>query len=313
MEVVLPPTECVLDHITCLLCRKIPNDSSSSIYLCTNNHLFCITCYSGGSVRGKKCRMTGCQEQVKKSIDPILHDIFLNSFFNCGYSRCPEIILGGDLKTHQNFCHYRPIECPSCKVSIQFENYIQHLDSDHKVNTPGYFSLDDSVQDIAVHFPCLDNYGNSVTHYHKFQGEHFFTHVIIKPKDICVWIQYYGDARKEGDFITRISLKNNYGHRTEVTTPINPIHSNYKNVLKTVTYAHFSKEFLKCYLTEPNNNNNGHLLAHRKDYNETMTGEVSRYSNHTNREIITLVIQKIRVKEPEREWPSVTVHFEGTN
>ena len=160
MEVVLPATDLILDQITCMLCKQIPSDPSSVIYLCTNNHLYCGSCSLSGSLKGKKCRIIGCQEVLRKTVDPIVADIYCNSLFQCGYPRCPELVLGGSLKNHQSFCHYRPIECPSCRVQVDFDNYLNHLDKAHGVDVHPV-AADDSVLNVRLRFPTADSYGKS--------------------------------------------------------------------------------------------------------------------------------------------------------
>ena len=50
--------------------------------------------------------------------------------------------------------------------------------------------------------------GSSMTHFHKFNNESFFVHLLVRAREIVVWVQYYGDIWREREFTATIFMQN---------------------------------------------------------------------------------------------------------
>jgi len=121
-------------YLECPVCYLLPK---SRVFICTNSHKICESCYieMAGDVP-KHCPQGGCDYDQPPRRGRDYEAMIENSDFElpCSKSGCNVEMKKGLLAAHEVQCRFRTVPCPDigCGLEISFQNIDLHIKDNHK-------------------------------------------------------------------------------------------------------------------------------------------------------------------------------------
>jgi len=124
----------LMTYLECPMCYLLPR---SKIFICTNSHKICESCYI--TLRGdvtKHCPQGGCDYDQPPRRVRDYEAIIENSDFElpCSKPGCNVELKKEPLAAHEVKCSFRTVPCPAveCGLNISFQNIDSHIQDNHK-------------------------------------------------------------------------------------------------------------------------------------------------------------------------------------
>jgi len=198
--------------LECPICFEI---CIPPVYSCTSGHHICENCYNNEDLK----KICGICSGVFNGT----RNFFLENYFeqqcswSCIYSKdgCQQVLLGQNLKTHQQVCQFRPLKCLICmdKRCVPYSEYLNHLQTVHLLKTEECDDLDGEFKyilsytelDLNPEKPLVPR--NWYTRPVKYQGRTFLTMNWSVEKTFGSWICLFGNEEDAKNFRFQITIR----------------------------------------------------------------------------------------------------------
>ena len=134
-EIDLNVARALKDKLVCFLCKRSPSPGTNfyictcSITICTTKKYRCQTCLNLDST----CNICGYGFALEPTLTTLTSLFTIHACIN-SKNGCTEEVPFKKLKSHEDFCVYKTVPCPSlkCSQAIIFKDVVMHLDQVHQ-------------------------------------------------------------------------------------------------------------------------------------------------------------------------------------
>ena len=230
-------------YLECPVCLLLPR---SNIFVCTNGHKICESCYNKlkGGERAKTCPQGGCTYDRPPRRARDAEAMIENSDFNLGCSRpgCLVEMKKGELDVHEISCVFRKVPCPdmSCDKKVQYKWLDLHFKEKHKDSTILSRPILNSL--LNEHVMTRSNLNRACIIYQE-AGFVFYPTLVIKDGLWYFWIKMKTDQVAAASWAYHAKCENvELELLVEFTGGVHPVDLGLKEIIESGQYMILNKQ-----------------------------------------------------------------------
>jgi len=235
--------------LECPVCFQVPR---SKIFVCSNSHKICESCYGKITAGAKQCPQGNClyDEPPRRSreLEEIVENADLELSCSNASAGCKVDMKKDELRKHEMKCIFRQVPCPytHCKKLISFNCIDSHISQSHLATTKKENPVCRPASAIIIMLDSevmeKENADWVLSEWKTDGGKVFYPQFLKKGGFWYFWIQAKADPATSASYEVTTVVQNPDGVKLTFTGPVHPIDLSVEEIMKTGYYIMMNRQ-----------------------------------------------------------------------